>query len=443
MRLRLFFLCGLVLLPAACDVVDQVGGKVHEQIAQAELDAFAELLLERITPLAQEEEEGYYGKRIDGMWDREYVAERLREAGLLGDGSVREELEPYEVQLLEEAENELYEEGPDGEPQLEIGASFMNPHWFSATHYSGTTRVLRTYLEGDKGHILLRVFDTWGQVGYYDILIGKRDDKLWLHDVFLYRHGETLLHHQVGYLFYQTGTSLFDRRHNIEQGDLSWENELLYPSDLSMAVLGSVRWVDDDGERFSRLKKYISNDPYIWTSRLHEYKVDAPRFRVWIQETEEAFPGNPAIPFLALKYHAFDFWRGGDPSMLDSLVNVVEAHLGAKDAYLDVYRALTWAQEGRYKEAIARLKALQLEYPELTEPLLHEVYLYMQAQDGYNLTDALRRAFELDPYFSNHFHIRREWYPGYWDTPEAKALVAEQDRWLEREVQNQMEEGGF
>ncbi len=233
----------------------------------------------------------------------------------------------------------------------------------------GTYSIVKQYQQGDKQHVLFRLFSD-GSINYHDFELVNKDGIIKIADMFIYITGE---------LFSKTLTDIFREVHSSDDKNYAALDDF---SKLNKLV--QKKEYEEAKEMLNRLPENLKKTKTLQLKALEIYlETDTAQYALIAEKFRHDFPDDPSLNLALLdgmivkeKYDgALDCIN-----QLDSRIN--------KDPLLDYYRGLLYNLQGKTETALAAFEQLYKNMPEFS-PGAMELCTYYMDKDNYKQAAAI------------------------------------------------------
>ena len=237
----------------------------------------------------------------------------------------------------------------------------------------GTYLIVKQYQQGDKQHVLFRLFSD-GSINYHDFELVSKDGNIKIADVYIYLTGE---------LFSKTINDIFaellksDEKNAVALTDFSKLNKLVQKKEYEEAK-----------QVLDRLPDNLKNTKAIQLRNLEIcLETDTAQYTQAVEKFRHDFPGDPSLN-LALLDGMIIREKYTDAiaciNQLDSRIN--------KDPLLDYYRGLLYNLQGKKEAALEAFENLYKNMPEFSPGAMELSTYYMDKGNYKQAGDIINKA---------------------------------------------------
>jgi tetratricopeptide (TPR) repeat protein len=237
----------------------------------------------------------------------------------------------------------------------------------------GTYALVRQYQQGDKQHLLFRIFSE-GSINYHDFELVNKSGNIKIADVYIYLTGE-LFSKTLKDIFAEVLTS--DKKDVAALTDFSKLNKLVQKKEYAEAK-----------EVLDRLPENLKNTKAIQLRNLEicletdtvEYALAADKFR-------HDFPDDPSLNLALLDGMIV---RGKYTAAI-ACINQLDSQLN-KDPLLDYYRGLLYNLQGKTDAALLAFETLYKNMPEFSPGAMELCTYYMDKGEYKKAGDIIKKT---------------------------------------------------
>lgn len=280
----------------------------------------------------------------------------------------------------------------------------------------GSFRLVHFNWNDERPAALYRIVPPNGSLNYVELIFGDRDDTVvTIDDVFMYNTGE---------LF----TSSMRRLMGADRSNPLYN---MIASDVkeNAATVTTLTDLVKSGEYRKALRQYeaapgrLKNDKVVQTMRLRAaMEVGEEEYKAALVDVRQRFPNDPSLNLILIDHYYMLKQHDSMLVLLNRLDSIVKG-----DPYLNLYRALVSAEQGKYEQGRNQLEQVMAYDSTLVVPYYNMMTLALKQGDH---TATLRMIEVLEQRFGQKFD------PALIESNEAYAQFARSDEyraWRERQ----------
>ena len=251
------------------------------------------------------------------------------------------------------------------------------------TAESGHYRMVRCYKKGAKRHIIFRLVSN-GTLNYHDYwLVRNRDGKIKIVDCYVYTSGENLSD-TINRMFIQwnasTDTSFMNK---LLQKGRKFNKNMKNLANMSKAMRANrpkeaIRLYKSLSTKFQKQKFFML------IACTNYAKFDNTAYQAKLKEYKKLFPGDPSLSLLLIDYY---FLKKEYANSL-KMINQLDENLGG-DAYLNLFRAYVFQQQGNLKKTMRYAKKTMTALPYAIEAYSTFLAVALGLKDFASVTEGL------------------------------------------------------